>query len=109
MFNPQTRKILKSRNICWADWHGQTSLIAGFKDFNVERDIEIVDIPIDDEKHDKDVVPVVPPIQQQDIDSETAVPVVKQKIFMLAIRSSGAMRLTKMLQRKKIGTRFETP
>ena len=37
MFNPQTKKILNSRNIRWADWHTvQTSAIAGLRDFNVE-------------------------------------------------------------------------
>ena len=83
MFNPQTRKILNSRNIRWADWHGQTSPIAGLRDFNVEGDTEVVVIPIDDEKQDEDVLPVVPPIQQ-DIDLETPVPVVKQTRFQLS-------------------------
>ena len=67
-FNPHTtRKIVNSRNIRWADWHGQTSPIDGLKDFNVEGDTEIVDISIEDEKQDKDVVPVVPPPVQQGI------------------------------------------
>ena len=83
MFNPQTRKILNSRNIRWADWHGQTSPIAGLRDFNVEGDTEVVVIPIDDEKQDEDVLPVVPPIQQ-DIDLETPVPVAKQTRFQLS-------------------------
>ena len=83
MFNPQTRKILNSRNIFWANWHGQTSPIAGLRDFNVEGDTEVVVIPIDDEKQDEDVLPVVPPIQQ-DIDLETPVPVVKQTRFQLS-------------------------
>jgi hypothetical protein len=77
MFNPQTKKILNSRDIRWADWHGQTSPIAGLRgDFNVEGNTEMVVIPIDDEKQEEDVLPAVPPIQQ-DIDLETPVPVVK--------------------------------
>jgi hypothetical protein len=84
MFNPQGRKIVNSRNTCWADWHGQTSSFADLKDFNVEGDTEIIDIPIEDEKQDEDVVPVVPPVRRQDTDLETPVPVVKQSIFQLS-------------------------
>ena len=46
-------------------------------------DKEIVDITIDDEKQDKDGIPVVPPIQQV-IDLETTVSVVKQTRFQLS-------------------------
>jgi hypothetical protein len=53
------------------------------RDFNVEGDTEVVVIPIDDAKQDEDVLPVVPPIQQ-DIDLETPVPVAKQTRFQLS-------------------------
>jgi hypothetical protein len=71
-----TRKIVSSRNICWADRHGQTSTIAALKDVNMEGDTEMVDISIENEKQDEDVVPVVPPVQQDNY-LKTPVPVVK--------------------------------
>ena len=90
-----------SRNIQWANWHGQKSPIAGLKDFNVEGDTDIVDIPIEDDRQDEDVVLVVPPALQDTVLNKF-VPLVKQNRFQLSeAMGIHMMRSVKMLRRKQ--------
>ena len=78
------RDCKQSYNIHWAGcWHVQTSLITGLKDFNVEGDTEIVNNPIEDDKQDEEVVPVVL-VPVQDTVLETPVPVAKQTRFQFS-------------------------
>ena len=97
---PYKKSILGNiRNIEWANCHVQKSPIA--KDFNVEGDTDIVDIPF--EKQDEDVILVVLLVPAvQDFVLNKVVPLVKQTRFQLSeAMGIQMMRSVKMLRRKQ--------
>ena len=63
----------------------------------MKENTEIFNVTIEDDKQDEDIVPVVPPVQQ-DNDLETSVPVVKHTRFQL---SEDVRMLDEILRRKQ--------